>query len=189
EPTLTMAPPDLLRPRLGDLRTLLSLRRAFRRLGDGAGEAVEILSGAARPILDRWFESEELKGTLATDAIIGARASPSMPGTAYVLFHHVMGECDGVRGIWGYVRGGMGGISNALAAAARERGAEIRVNAEVRKILVKDGRASGVALADGIEIQSPVVVSGCDPAVTFLQLIDPAVLPAEFVEAVRRIDY
>ena len=67
--------------------------------------------------------------TLATDAIIGAMASPSMPGTAYVLFHHVMGECDGVRGVWGYVRGGMGGISNALAAAARERGAEIRVNA------------------------------------------------------------
>src|SRR5207248_5091576 len=112
-----------------------------------------------------------------------------MPGTAYVLFHHVMGECDGVRGIWGYVRGGMGGISNALAAAARERGAEIRVNAEVRKILVKDGRASGVALADGTEIQSPVVVSGCDPAVTFPQLIDAAALPAEFAEAVARIGY
>ncbi len=78
-------------------------------------KAVEILTGAATPILDRWFESEQLKVTLATDAIIGAMASPSMPGTAYVLFHHVMGECDGVRGVWGYVRGGMGGISNAIA--------------------------------------------------------------------------
>ena len=88
-------------------------------------------TGAATPILDRWFESEQLKVTLATDAIIGAMASPSMPGTAYVLFHHVMGECDGVRGVWGYVRGGMGGISNAIASAAREHGAEIRTNAEV----------------------------------------------------------
>jgi phytoene dehydrogenase-like protein len=117
EPTLTTAPPDLLKPRLGDLRTLLSLGRAFRRLGDSTGEAVEILTGAARPILDRWFESEELKGTLATDAVIGAMASPSMPGTAYVLFHHVMGEGGGKRGVWGYVRGGMGGLTQALAAA------------------------------------------------------------------------
>src|ERR671936_1705600 len=92
EPTLTVAPPDLQKPRLRDLRTLFSLGRSFRQLGDGAGEAVEVLTGAARPILDRWFESEQLKGTLATDAIIGAMASPSMPGTAYVLFHHVMGE-------------------------------------------------------------------------------------------------
>ena len=81
--------------------------------------------------------------TLATDAIIGAMASPSMPGTAYVLFHHVMGECNGVRGVWGYVRGGMGGISNAIAAAARERGAEIRTNAEVARILVKNGDGAG----------------------------------------------
>ena len=189
EPTLLMTPPDpwSLSPR--HLHALARLGLRFVRLGKDGAHAVEILTGAARRLLDRWFESEQLKVTLATDAIIGARASPSMPGTAYVLFHHVMGECDGVRGIWGYVRGGMGGISNALAAAARERGAEIRVNAEVRKILVKDGRASGVALADGTEIQSPVVVSGCDPAVTFLHLIDPAALPAEFVEAVGRIDY
>src|SRR5581483_2892647 len=95
EPTLTMAPPDLLRPRLADLRKLLSLARAFRRLGTAAGEAVEILTGPARVVLDRWFQSEALKATLATDAIIGAMASPSMPGTAYVLFHHVMGETNG----------------------------------------------------------------------------------------------
>src|ERR671914_124658 len=149
EPTLTMAPPDLLKPRLGDLRTLLALRRAFRQLGDAAGEAVEILTGAARPILDRWFESEELKGTLATDAIIGAMASPSMPGTAYVLFHHVMGESGGRRGVWAYVRGGMGGLTEALAAAARDLGADIRSDAEVARILVRDGRAVGVTLANG----------------------------------------
>ena len=78
-----------------------------------------------------------------------------MPGTAYVLFHHVMGECDGARGVWGYVRGGMGGISNAIAAAAREQGAEIRTNAEVAKILVQDGAVRGVALADGTEFLAP----------------------------------
>ncbi len=79
------------------------------------GEAIEVLTGAARPILDRWFESEELKATLATDAIIGAFMAPSMPGTAYVLFHHVMGETNGKRGVWSYVRGGMGGLTQALA--------------------------------------------------------------------------
>src|SRR6059036_1908253 len=189
EPTLTMAPPDLLRPRLGDVRTLLSLGRSFRRLGDGAGEAVEILTGAARPILDRWFESEELKGTLATDAIIGAMASPSMPGTAYVLFHHVMGECNGVRGMWGYVRGGMGGITQALASAARAHGAEIRLNSPVAKILTRRGRVKGVALADGSEFQAKQVVSNADAHMTFLQLLEARDLPAEFVSAVKNIDY
>src|SRR5262245_64643910 len=130
EPTLTMPPPDLRRPRLGDLRTLLTLGRSLLQLGDATGEAVEILTGAARPILDRWFESEELKGTLATDAIIGAMASPSIPGTAYVLFHHVMGETGGKRGVWGYVRGGMGGLTQALAAAARDLGTDGRGDAE-----------------------------------------------------------
>ena len=108
EPTLTMTPPDVLRPGLRDLYGLLSLGRSFGRLGLAASEAVEILTGPARPILDRWFESTELKGTLATDAIIGAMASPTMAGTGYVLLHHVMGETGGKRGVWGYVRGGMG---------------------------------------------------------------------------------
>jgi phytoene dehydrogenase-like protein len=189
EPTLTMAPPDLLRPRLRDLRKLLTLGRAFRRLGIGAGEAVEILTGAARPVLDRWFESEELKATLATDAIIGAMASPSMPGTAYVLFHHVMGETDGKRGVWGYVRGGMGGLTQALAAAARAHGAVIRCEAEVARILVRDGRATGVALANGEEWSAPIVASNADAHVTFLRLIDRRQLPPEFVAAVERIGY
>ncbi|MGH7388130.1 MAG: phytoene desaturase family protein [Candidatus Rokuibacteriota bacterium] len=189
EPTLTMTPPDLLRPGLGDLGKLIRLGRAFRRLGAGAGEAVEILTGAARTVLDRWFESEQLKATLATDAIIGAMASPSMPGTAYVLFHHVMGETGGKRGVWGYVRGGMGGLTQALAAAARDLGAEIRCDAEVARIVVRDGRAIGVALATGEEFRAPVVASNADARVTFTRLLDPRVLPAEFVEAVGRISY
>ena len=100
--------------------------------------------------------------TLATDAVIGAFASPSMPGTAYVLFHHVMGECDGVRGVWGYVRGGMGGISNAIAASARKHGAEIRCNAPVSRILTRDGRVTGVALEDGSEVHANKVASNAD---------------------------
>jgi phytoene dehydrogenase-like protein len=189
EPTLTMAPPDLQRPRPADLRTLLSLGRAFRRLGDGAGEAVEVLTGAARPILDRWFGSEELKGTLATDAIIGAMASPSMPGTAYVLFHHVMGEAGGARGVWGYMRGGMGGVTQALAAAARDLGVDIRCEAEVARILVRDGRADGVALVGGDEFHAPIVASNADAHVTFLRLLERSELPAAFVADVERISY
>src|SRR5918996_1357743 len=146
EPTLVMTPPNPWSFRPGNLLQLAKLGLAFVKLGTDGQKAVEILTGAATPILDRWFESEQLKVTLATDAIIGAMASPSMPGTAYVLFHHVMGECNGVRGVWGYVRGGMGGISNAIASAARERGAEIRTEADVARILVKNGTVRGVVL-------------------------------------------
>jgi phytoene dehydrogenase-like protein len=189
EPTLTMTPPDLRRPRLGDLRNLLALGRSFRRLGAAAGEAMEILTGAARPILERWFESEQLRATLATDAIIGAMASPSMPGTAYVLFHHVMGETDGKRGVWGYVRGGMGGLTRALAAVARGHGADVRCGAEVARILVRDGAVTGVALAGGEEYHAPIVASNADAHVTFTRLLDPGLLPAEFTAAVARIGY
>ena len=119
EPTLMMTPPDPWSMTPRNLAAMVKLGWGFLKLGrrDGAA-AVEILTGAARPILERWFESEQLKVLLATDAVIGAMAAPSMPGTAYVLFHHVMGETNGVRGVWGYVRGGMGGISNAIAGAA-----------------------------------------------------------------------
>jgi phytoene dehydrogenase-like protein len=189
EPTLTMTPPNPWSLRPGNLLQLARLGLGFLKLGHDGQKAIEILTGAATPILDRWFESEQLKVTLATDAIIGAMASPSMPGTAYVLFHHVMGECDGVRGVWGYVRGGMGGISNAIASAARAKGAEIRTSAEVAKILVRDGAARGVVLRDGTEILGSRVASGADANVTFLQLLSNGDLPAEFVQAVRHIDY
>ena len=95
-----------------------------------------------------------------------------MPGTAYVLFHHVMGETGGARGVWGYVRGGMGGLTQALASAARDLGAEIRCDAEVARILVRDGKAVGVALANGDEFHAPVVASNADANVTFLRLLD-----------------
>ena len=153
------------------------------------GEAIEVLAGPARPILDRWFESEQLKATLATDAIIGAFASPSMPGTAYVLFHHVMGETNGKRGVWSYVRGGMGGLTQALARAAQDLGVEIRTESEVAKISVTNGTARGVVLANGDEFAAKQVASGVDCRLTFKVMLDPDILPPEFVAAIDRIDY
>jgi phytoene dehydrogenase-like protein len=189
EPTLLETPPDPWSGRPRDLVRLARLGWRFLRLGKDGPRALEILTGAARPILDRWFESGELKATLATDAIIGAMASPSTPGTAYVLFHHVMGECDGARGVWGYVRGGMGSLSEAIGAAARRHGAEIRVGAPVARVVVRDGRAEGVVLSDGAEIRARQVASSADANVTFLRLVGPEHLPAEFAEAVGAIDY
>ena len=190
EPWLMQTPPDPYSMRPGNLWKIAQLGWQFRKLGLPLGnDAVEILTAAARPILERWFESEPLKATLATDAVIGAFASPSQPGTAYVLFHHVMGECNGVRGVWGYVRGGMGMIAESLAAAARSYGAEIRTNAEVIRILVRAGRVEGVALQDGTELRSRQIASNADPHVTFLRLLEEKELPPEFVAAVRRIDY
>jgi len=190
EPWLMQTPPDPYSMRPANLWKIARLGWQFRRLGLPLGnDAVEILTAAARPILERWFESEPLKATLATDAVIGAFASPSQPGTAYVLFHHVMGECNGVRGVWGYVRGGMGMIAESLAAAARSYGAEIRTNAEVIRILVRAGRVEGVALQDGTELRARQIASNADAHVTFLRLLEEKELPPEFVAAVRRIDY
>lgn len=189
EPMLDEIPPDPWSNRLGDLWNLGRMGMKFRRLGRDGAATIEILTGAARPILDRWFESEELKITLATDAVIGVMASPSQPGTAYVLFHHVMGECDGARGVWGYVRGGMGALSQAIASAARAAGAEIRINSPVARIVARDGRAAGVVLGDGTEIAARQVASCVDANVTFLKLMDPSVLPSEFVDSVRHLDY
>ena len=190
EPLLTETPPDPFSWKVGDLWSLAKSGYKFRGLGRTvATEAIEILTGAATPILNRWFESDELKATIATDAVIGAFAPPSHPGTAYVLFHHVMGECNGVRGVWGYVRGGMGMVSESIAAAARSYGVEIRTNAEVGKILVAGDHVAGVALKDGTEFRAPRVVSNADCHVTFEKLMDPKDLPVEFLHSVKRIDY
>jgi phytoene dehydrogenase-like protein len=189
EPTLTQIPPNLIRPRLGALVEMGQLGRKLQKLGPAMGEAIEVLTGAARPILDRWFESEELKGTIATDAIIGAFMAPSMPGTAYVLFHHVMGETNGKRGVWSYVRGGMGGLTQALARAAADLGVEIRTEAEVVKILTRNRHVTGVALTDGTEFEAKNVASGVDCHLTFQKFLDPAELPPAFNEAVARISY
>lgn len=189
EPTLLQPPPDPWSGRPRDLWALAKLGWRFLRLGTDGPAALGVLTGAASNVLDQWFESEALKVTLATDAIIGAMTSPSIPGSAYVLFHHVMGECDGHRGVWGYVRGGMGGITQALAASARQHGVEIRTASPVARILVRSGAVRGVVLADGSELSATRVVSNADAFVTFAKLMSPDDLPSDFLDAVRRIDY
>jgi phytoene dehydrogenase-like protein len=190
EPTLVQKPPNLLRPGLRDLWSLFRLGRGFQRMGaNGMTEALEVLTGPARPILERWFESEPLKATLGTDAVIGAFAAPSMPGTAYVLFHHVMGETNGKRGVWAYVKGGMGGLTQALAKVARSYGATIRTEATVAKITVRAGTATGVVLSTGEEIAGRLICSNADGHVTFKKLLDPGTLPADFEAAMDRMRY
>jgi phytoene dehydrogenase-like protein len=200
EPALASPAPDLLPlpktwrrrgigKRLRDARTGWELYQAMAALESDLPEAMELLTGAARPILDRWFESDVLKATLATDAIIGAFAPISAPGSAYVLLHHVLGEAGGARGVWGYVQGGMGGLADALESACKSLGVEILREAPVRRILVEDGEVCGVLLEDGRQLNATVVASSVDPHLTFERFLEPAELPAEFLAAVRRIDY
>lgn len=200
EPLLNQAAPDPLplpagwrrigpAKRLRDAAKMWSLYRALADLGEALPEALELVCGSARTILDRWFESDALKATLATDAIIGSAQSISAPGSAYVLLHHVMGEAGGARGVWGYVQGGMGGLATALEGACLDLGVEIRREAEVRRILSRGARAAGVALADGSQLRAHVVASSIDPHWTFERLLEPADLPEPFRAAVTRIDY
>src|SRR5262249_7455451 len=189
EPTLDAPPPDPARPRAARLGLLAALGAGAWRLRRELPRALALLLGPARPELERWFESEPLRATLATDAVIGAWASPSSPGTGYVLFHHVMGDTGGARGVWAYVEGGMGRLSEAIAAAAREAGAEIRVAAPVARIEVAEGVARGAVLADGTLIEAPVVVSGADPRATLLDQVGAGALPEDLRREVARLDF
>jgi phytoene dehydrogenase-like protein len=142
---------------------------------------VDLMTMSCADFLDRFFVDERIKGALAPGGVIGMWGGPMSPGSAYVLLHHRMGEIDGVTGGWGFVRGGMGGVSEAIAASARAAGAEIRTNAEVVAIDVADGRATGVTLADGARIDAGTVVSGAHPQTTLLSLLGEEHLPDELV--------
>jgi len=189
EPMLDVPPPSLPRPGMRDLAPLARTALRALRLGPDLPRAFGLLLGAARPLLESTFESEPLRSTLATDAVIGAWASPSMPGTGYVLFHHVMGDTGGARGVWAYVRGGMGALSEAIADSVRSAGGEVRTGSPVARIALQDGRARGVVLEDGQEIAARVVVSGADPARTFLQWVDRAELDEDFAREVESLDF
>jgi phytoene dehydrogenase-like protein len=183
---LLLTTPPQFPPRAIDLIDYLKLAGKMRGLGARDIVAlVKIFTQSAAEFLDEWFQSEEVKVTLATDGVIGANGGPRSPGTAYILLHHCMGGVAGHRGLWGFVRGGMGSVSEAIAASARTKGVEIRVNAPVAKVLVRDGRARGVVLESGEEIESATVASNLDPKLTFLRLLDPKDLDAEFVRAIR----
>src|SRR5258706_2029130 len=144
---------------------------------------------SAIDFLDQWFETDVLKATMSASAIIGTFLGVRSPGTAYVLLHHYMGEIDGAFRAWGFARGGTGAIANASGAAAPEAGVEIRPQAAIAKIIVKDGRAKGVVLANGDEIYAETISSSVDPRLTFNKFIEADQLPADFLEDINRFKY
>ena len=190
KPILTMSPPDptSLEPR--GLKDLLFLARRFQALSDeDKYNQVQLLTMSAVDFLDQWFETDVLKATMSASGIIGTFLGIRSPGTAYVLLHHYMGEIDGAFRSWGLSRGGTGTISNAIADAAREAGAEIRTKTSVSKIIVKDEAVVGVVLESGDYLTSNIVSSSVDPHLTFLKMVGPEHLPSEFVEDVRRYKF
>jgi phytoene dehydrogenase-like protein len=150
---------------------------------------VQLMTMSAADFLDQWFETDVLKATMSASGIIGTFQGVRSPGTAYVLLHHYMGEIDGAFRSWGFAKGGTGAISNAIAAAAREAGVEIRTKAAVNTILTRNGRATGVVLENGDEISASIVSSSVDPRLTFTKFLDTRELPAEFVDEVRRYKF
>src|SRR5881628_2807866 len=190
KPILSMTPPDptTLNPR--DLMKLLFLGRRFQALSsEDKYNQVQLMTMSAIDFLDQWFETDVLKATMSASGIIGTFLGVRSPGTAYVLLHHYMGEIDGAFRSWGFARGGTGAISNAIAAAAREAGVEIRTQAAVARIVVKNGLASGIVLANGDEIAADLVVSSVDPNLTFLKFVEAAELPSDFLDEVRRYKF
>src|SRR5438034_4474900 len=190
KPILDMTPPDpmTLDPRA--LMKLVFLGNRFRHLADeDKYNQVQLMTMSAIDFLDQWFETDVLKATISASGIIGTFLGVCSPGTAYVLLHHYMGEIDGAFRAWGFARGGTGALSNAIADAAREAGAEIRTKAPVAKILVKNGRACGVVLQSGEEIFANVVSSSVDPHLTFEKFLEPSELPGDFLEGVRRYKF
>jgi phytoene dehydrogenase-like protein len=190
KPILEMTPPDpwSLHPR--ELARMLFLGRRFRGLSAGDRyNQVQLMTMSAVDFLDQWFETDVLKATMSASGIIGTFLGVRSPGTAYVLLHHYMGEIDGAFRSWGLARGGTGAISNAIAAAAREAGVEIRTEAPIAKILVREGRTRGVVLANGDEIEAGIVSSSVDPRLTFMRMLGEEHLPPEFVDGVSRYKF
>src|SRR3990172_4701433 len=187
KPILGMVPPDPTSLNPKDLIELAKFGGHAASLSEkDFYNLAKLMTMSAADLLDEWFECVPLKGTKSASGIIGTFLGPRSPGTAYVLLHHYMGEIDGAFRAWGFAKGGTGAISNAIASAAREAGVEIRTEAPVAQVIVKNGRAVGVALENGDEFRARVVVSGLDPKRTFLKILDPNLLPSDFVDGIRR---
>jgi len=182
---LFVVPPNM---NVRDLPKWAATAGRFRKWsGRDVHEAVRLFTMSAADFLDEWFEDERVKGALATQAIIGAWCGPMTPGSAYVLMHHWIGEIDGHAGAWGWVRGGMGGVADAIARAATASGAEIRTGAEVDRVAITaSGRAVGVALADGSLVRAQRVVSCAHPVTTYLSLVGEERLPGDVLKDVKR---
>jgi phytoene dehydrogenase-like protein len=187
-PLLSTVPPRLGSRRPADLADQARLAWRLRGLDTrGAADVTRLFTLSIADLLDEFFESPELQAVLAVSGVIGTWAGPRAPGTAYVMAHHHIGDVgDGHLGGWGFPRGGMGGVTTAMAAAARALGAEIRTAAPVRRITTSGGRATGVVLEGGEELAADVVVAATHPKLTFLEQLDRAELPEEFVADIER---
>jgi phytoene dehydrogenase-like protein len=186
-PLLLRPPPALGSKRPGDLLGLL--REAGRAAGLKQRELHELYRVMTMPVgdlLDDWFETDALKGAIASTGVVGVWAGPRSPGTAYNLLHHELGELNGIPGAWGHVMGGMGGISGALARSAEAHGATVRTGAAVRSIDTSGGRITGVTLESGEELRAPLVVSGAHPRTTVLDLVGAEHFPDEVADDMRR---
>jgi phytoene dehydrogenase-like protein len=185
-PLLNEIPPRLGSRRPQDLWRQSLLLRHLRRIDTRtAVDVTRLLTGSIADLLDRYFTSDALRGLLSVSGVIGTWSGPRSGGTAYVTLHHHIGGVDGQAGAWGFARGGMGGVTTALAAAARSFGAEIRTGAEVARIRTSDGRVTGVTLASGEDVDADLVVTTAHPQISFLRLLDPAVLPPDFLDDIR----
>jgi phytoene dehydrogenase-like protein len=185
-PLLHQIPPRLGSRRLPDLIAQARLLAQLRGIDERrAVEVTRLLTGSIADLLDRYFVSDAVRGLLAVSGVIGTWAGPRSAGTAYVMLHHHVGEAGGQAGAWGFPRGGMGGVTEAMASAAQSFGTEIRTDAEVTRIRTRDGRVAGVTLASGEDIDADVVVTTAHPQISFLRLLDPADLPPDFVADIR----
>jgi phytoene dehydrogenase-like protein len=190
KPIMNMTPPDPASLNPKGLLDLLGMGRRFQKLSaDDKYNQVQLMTMSAVDFLDQWFETDVLKATMAASGIIGTFLGVRSPGTAYVLLHHYMGEIDGAFRSWGLSRGGTGAISNAIADAAREAGAEIRTEAPIAKIILKNGQAKGVVLENGDEIHADVVSSSVDPRLTFMKMVGEEHLPTDFVDDIKRYKF
>ncbi len=166
----------------GDFLQAIKLGWRFKSLDMAARrDVLDLFTKSAGDVLDRYFESAPIKACFGFDSVVGNFASPYTPGSAYVLLHHVFGEVNGKPGIWGHARGGMGAITQAMRREAEARGVAIRTDAEVARVEVQGGRATGVLLADGTALQAKKVVSNLNPRLLFGRLVEAGQLPAEFL--------
>ncbi len=185
-PLLMRAPVRIPPSSLEDLREALFLGGHLLRNRRTMTKVVDLMTMSVSDFLDRYFTDEAIKGALCPGGVIGMWGGPMSPGSAYVLLHHRMGEVGGMRGAWAFVRGGMGGLSDAMGRAARAMGAEVRCDSPVAEVRTRLGRAYGVVLADGTEIRTRAVASAVHPRTTFLDLVGPDHLPNELVREIRR---
>ena len=170
---------------LHDLMQAWKTGKRFKALNmDARRDVLDLFTKSAGEILDQWFESEPIKACFGFDSVVGNFASPYTPGSAYVLLHHVFGEVNGKPGIWGHAIGGMGAITQAMAAEASARGVEISLNAPIAKLLVRDETAYGVVLEDGSEILAKNVVSNLNPKLLFQKIVAPELVPPSFTQRV-----